>query len=151
MGVDSCCRRRCAETLEAEYDSVIADPAIPRHRVRGFYRDTLNSLRQHATAIRFVLAGEELVAWHADCARTDAVSFQPLLRVENESHFRAARDENHFGRTARRISENVGPSREPGRRRVLRPVDERQFLSSQHQSDRTLFMLERNPPGLGGL
>src|SRR3982751_5476369 len=83
MLIDGSGRRGRAEALDAEYHSVVANPAIPRHRVCRLHRDAFDSLRQHAVAISLILRGEELVTRPADGARANAVGFELFLSVEN--------------------------------------------------------------------
>src|SRR3954468_10269028 len=45
MLIDGLCGSGCAEALETQNDAIVAHPAIPRHRMRRFHRDTLDALR----------------------------------------------------------------------------------------------------------
>src|SRR6185437_7641325 len=53
-------RRRCTIMVEADGDAALADPLVPRHRLRCFDRDALDPGWQHAVAICLILFCEQL-------------------------------------------------------------------------------------------
>src|SRR4051812_3335619 len=150
MLIDGGRRSRSAEAVDAENYPVVTDPAVPRHRVRGFHGNAFHALRQHAVAVGLVLGGEQLMTRHAHRARPNAVGLELLLGVENERNLGAAGHENDLGCAARSIGEHISAFVESSRRGVLRAIDERELLPRQHESDGT-FELECDAPGLGGL
>ena len=82
------CRRGCrrTEALDSQDYAVIADPAVPGHRMRCLHRDPLHTLRQHAFLISLVLPCEELVTWHAHGAGANTISLEFFLGVKNQRH-----------------------------------------------------------------
>jgi len=84
-----------------------ADARLHRHAGGDVRRDDL-------FPVRLVLGLEEFPAGHADHARPDAVRGESGLCIEGEVDFRSGRDEDHLGRAALGLGEDVSAARDPG-------------------------------------
>src|SRR5207249_2960320 len=124
MRIDCRRRRRRTEALDSQNYPVIANPAVPGHRMRCLHRDSLYTPRQHAFLISLVLPCEELVAWHAHGAGANTISLEFLLGVMNKRDLRAARDQHYFRSATQCVGEHVSAARQSTGWRILRPVDE---------------------------
>src|SRR5205814_6533806 len=114
---------RRTESIDSENHSIITHPALPRHWMRCFDRDSLHSLGENAGTILGTFSREELVTRHAHCSRANTLAFQSLLSFQNKGYFGPGRYENNLGRAARGISKNVRAACDPtcccGRRSVV--------------------------------
>src|SRR6185437_11654908 len=131
--------------IEANGNAALANPLVPRHRLRCFDRDALDSRRQHAVTVLLILLREQLHARHANRARSDSLLCERVLCRENDGYLGSARHQHHFGLATTYVGQYVGTARDVARGRILAAVDERQFLSSEYQTYGSPELERRTP------
>src|SRR6185312_3889435 len=131
--------------VEADCDSALADPLVPRHWLGCFDRDALDPGWQHAVAICLILLRKQLHARHAHGARANPLLRERVLCLQNDRYLGSACHQHHFRIATPNVGQYVRTARDIARSGVSGPVDEWKLLSREYQTHRR-SELERCTP-----
>jgi len=136
--------------IEPDHIPKIADIAMPSLRRSCFHsQPRADGRRKHGTAIFLRLPFEQFPTRHRNQTRPNVLLFQFALRFDDQTHFRAGRDQNDIGVAVRRFGQDIAPRFKPRLRRIGCG------LKSAHpggSGSRRLAVrgLKRNTPGVRG-
>src|SRR5574338_397283 len=133
--VDPLVGRRSAEAVDADRDSVLADPALPSERDAGLDRHARADTRwQHLVTVRLILLRKELPAGKRDDAR---VRLERARGLERERELGPGCEHDRV-RLRRRVAlpQDVAAAQRPvERRREAVAPEHRQLLAAQRERD----------------